>query len=79
MKYYARGSQIVKRFPPDGRSCYFRGGVRVVSIRDICFERNMGARQNIYLIYILSPAKDREVCYSLPELYVKSVYLNLFG
>jgi hypothetical protein len=28
---------------------------------------------------ILSPAKFRKVCYSLPELYVKSVYLNLFG
>jgi hypothetical protein len=28
---------------------------------------------------ILSPAKVRKVCYSLAELYVKSVYLNLFG
>jgi hypothetical protein len=28
---------------------------------------------------ILSPAKVRRVCYSLAELYVKCVYLNLFG
>jgi len=27
----------------------------------------------------LSPAKVRKVCYSLAELYVKSVYFNLFG
>jgi hypothetical protein len=29
--------------------------------------------------HILSPAKVRKVRYSLAELYVKSVYLNLFG
>jgi hypothetical protein len=28
---------------------------------------------------ILSPARVRKVCYSLAELYVISVYLNLFG
>jgi hypothetical protein len=28
---------------------------------------------------ILSPAKVRKVCYSLAEIYVKCVYLNLFG
>jgi len=32
-----------------------------------------------YKQHILSPAKVRKVCYSLAELYVKSVYLNLFG
>jgi hypothetical protein len=32
-----------------------------------------------YKQHILSPAKVRKVCYSLTELYVKSVYLNLFG
>jgi hypothetical protein len=31
-----------------------------------------------YKQHILSPAEVRKVCYSLPELYVKSVYLNLF-
>jgi hypothetical protein len=29
--------------------------------------------------HILSPAKLRKVCYLIAELYVKSVYLNLFG
>jgi hypothetical protein len=32
-----------------------------------------------YKQHILSPSKLRKVCYSLPEIYVKSVYLNLFG
>jgi hypothetical protein len=32
-----------------------------------------------YKQHILSPAKVTKVCYSLAELYVKSVYLNLFG
>jgi hypothetical protein len=31
-----------------------------------------------YKQHILSPAKVREVCYSVGGLYVKSVYLNLF-
>jgi hypothetical protein len=29
--------------------------------------------------HILSPAEVIKVCYSLPELYVKCVYLNLSG
>jgi hypothetical protein len=32
-----------------------------------------------YKQHILSPSKLRKVCYSLPEIYVKSIYLNLFG
>jgi hypothetical protein len=32
-----------------------------------------------YKQHILSSAKVGKVCYSLPELHVKSVYLNLFG
>jgi hypothetical protein len=32
-----------------------------------------------YKQHILSSAKLRKVCYSLPGLYVRSVYLNLFG
>jgi hypothetical protein len=32
-----------------------------------------------YKQHILLPAKVRKVCHSLAELYVKSVYLNLFG
>jgi hypothetical protein len=32
-----------------------------------------------YKQHILSPAKVRKVCYSLRELCVKYVYLNLFG
>jgi hypothetical protein len=32
-----------------------------------------------YKQHILSPIKVRKVCYSFTELYVKSVYLNLFG
>jgi hypothetical protein len=32
-----------------------------------------------YKQHILSLAKLKTVCYSLAELYVKSVYLNLFG
>jgi hypothetical protein len=32
-----------------------------------------------YKQHILSPAKFGKVCYSLAELYIKSVYLNLFG
>jgi hypothetical protein len=32
-----------------------------------------------YKQHTLSPAKIRKLCYSLAELYVKSVYLNLFG
>jgi hypothetical protein len=32
-----------------------------------------------YKQHILSPAKLIKVCYSLAELYVKFVYLNLFG
>jgi hypothetical protein len=32
-----------------------------------------------YKQHILSPDKFREVCYSLHELYVKFVYMNLFG
>jgi hypothetical protein len=32
-----------------------------------------------YKQHILSLAKHRKVCFSLPELYVRSVYLNLFG
>jgi hypothetical protein len=32
-----------------------------------------------YKQHILSTAKLRKACYSLPELYVKSVYFNLFG
>jgi hypothetical protein len=31
-----------------------------------------------YKQHILSAAKVRKVCYSSAELYVKSVYLNLF-
>jgi hypothetical protein len=31
-----------------------------------------------YKQYILLSAKLRKVCYSLPELYAKSLYLNLF-
>jgi hypothetical protein len=30
-----------------------------------------------YKLHILSPAEVRKVCYSLAELYVKYVYLNL--
>jgi hypothetical protein len=32
-----------------------------------------------YKLHILSPAKVRKVRYSLAELYVRYVYLNLFG
>jgi hypothetical protein len=32
-----------------------------------------------YKQHILSPAEVRKVCYPLAELYVRSVYLNLFG
>jgi phage FluMu gp28-like protein len=32
-----------------------------------------------YNQHILSPAEVRKVCYSLAELYVIFVYLNLFG
>jgi hypothetical protein len=32
-----------------------------------------------YKQQIFLPAKIRKVCYSLAELYVRSVYLNLFG
>jgi hypothetical protein len=32
-----------------------------------------------YKQHILSPAEVRKVCYSVAELYVRSVYLNLFG
>jgi hypothetical protein len=32
-----------------------------------------------YKQHILSSAKVTKVCYSLAELYVRSVYLNLFG
>jgi hypothetical protein len=32
-----------------------------------------------YKQHILSPAKVRKECHYLAELYVKSVYLNLFG
>jgi D-alanyl-lipoteichoic acid acyltransferase DltB (MBOAT superfamily) len=32
-----------------------------------------------YKQHILSSAKHIKLCYSLPEVYVKSVYLNLFG
>jgi hypothetical protein len=32
-----------------------------------------------YKMLILSSAKLRKVCYLLSELYVKFVYLNLFG
>jgi len=32
-----------------------------------------------YKQHILSPAKVRKACYSLAELYVRCVYLNLFG
>jgi hypothetical protein len=32
-----------------------------------------------YRQHILSPAELRKVSYSLAELYVKSVYLSLFG
>jgi hypothetical protein len=32
-----------------------------------------------YKQHILSPAEVRKLCYSLAELYVKCVYLNLFG
>jgi hypothetical protein len=31
-----------------------------------------------YKQHILSPAKVREVCHSLAELYGKSIYLNFF-
>jgi hypothetical protein len=31
-----------------------------------------------YKQHILSPAKVRKICYSLAELYVRYVYLNLF-
>jgi hypothetical protein len=31
-----------------------------------------------YNQHIFSPAEDRKVCYSLAELYVRSVYLNVF-
>jgi hypothetical protein len=31
-----------------------------------------------YKQHILSPAKVRKECYSLAEIYVKSVYMNLF-
>jgi hypothetical protein len=31
-----------------------------------------------YKQHILSPAEVRKVCYSVPELYVRFVYLNLF-
>jgi hypothetical protein len=31
-----------------------------------------------YKQYIVSPAKVRKLCYSLAELYAKSVYLNVF-
>jgi hypothetical protein len=31
-----------------------------------------------YMQYILTPAKVRKLCYSLAELYVNGVYLNLF-
>jgi hypothetical protein len=31
-----------------------------------------------YEQHILSPAEVRKVCYSLAELYIKCVYLNLF-
>jgi hypothetical protein len=33
----------------------------------------------IYKQHILSSAKLRTVCYSLPQIYVNSVYFNLFG
>jgi hypothetical protein len=29
--------------------------------------------------HILLPAKVRKVCYSVAEIYVTSIYLNLFG
>jgi hypothetical protein len=32
-----------------------------------------------YKQHILSPAEVREICYSLDEIYVKSVYLILIG
>jgi hypothetical protein len=32
-----------------------------------------------YKQHIMLPAKLRKVCYSFPELYVKSVYFNSFG
>jgi hypothetical protein len=32
-----------------------------------------------YKQHILSSAKFRKVCYSLRDIFVKSVYLNLFG
>jgi hypothetical protein len=32
-----------------------------------------------YKKHILSPAKVEKLCYSLAELYVESVYFNLFG
>jgi hypothetical protein len=32
-----------------------------------------------YKQHVLSPAKVIKLCYSLAELYIGSVYLNLFG
>jgi hypothetical protein len=37
-----------------------------------------GTGSELYKQHILSPAKVRNVCYSLAEIYVKSVYLDLF-
>jgi hypothetical protein len=46
--------------------------------RPVC-AMNLISGHASYHQHILSSAKLRKIRYSLPELYVKSVYLNLFG
>jgi hypothetical protein len=45
---YIRGSQAVVHPPPPQGTLLVLWGARVVRMRDIYFERNMGARQTIY-------------------------------
>jgi hypothetical protein len=44
-----------------------------------CTYRLVPVLASNYKQHILSPAKVRKVCFSLAELCVKCVYLNLFG
>jgi hypothetical protein len=73
--------------PPGGAVSPPQGG-RIVCVRENKIYRQALCLVEICLVsvltsnnkqHILSPANVIKVCYSLGELYVKSVYLNLFG
>jgi hypothetical protein len=61
--------------PPGGALFSFFGGGELFVLGTYLFRTKYGRK----IKYLFWPTNVRKVCYSSPELYVRFVYLNLFG